>query len=168
MLFNDTCSQSGHPVSCMTILFSMLATHQIRHQATRKVGSQPGDCILLLFLWSFSVSCSDHPFNTTHSSTRITCKLEVAKTGHIVYAVILSLYSYLQLLSVFFLCFCGSLLYKNNFFFVILLSNYVTYKLDNRKDGHQILNDLFYYSIHRCSSSFFRLFALVVLLDYLL
>ena len=39
-----THSLSEDRVSCMTIHFSMLATHQLRHQATRKVGCQPGDC----------------------------------------------------------------------------------------------------------------------------
>ena len=29
---------------CMTILFSMLTNHHIKHQATSKMGSQPGDC----------------------------------------------------------------------------------------------------------------------------
>ena len=48
MLFNDTLSQKGHSVSCMTILFENL-------QITRsdiwphKVGRQPGDCIWSLF-----------------------------------------------------------------------------------------------------------------------
>ena len=41
---NDTWSQYGHSVSCMTILLFMLANHQIRHrQATRKVSYQTGD-----------------------------------------------------------------------------------------------------------------------------
>ena len=32
-------------MSCMTILFSKLANHQIRHQATHKEGCKPaGDC----------------------------------------------------------------------------------------------------------------------------
>ena len=31
VLFNDTWSQLGYLVSCMTILFSKLAHHQIRH-----------------------------------------------------------------------------------------------------------------------------------------
>ena len=50
MLFNDTCSQQGHSVSCMTILFSKLANHQIRHQATHKMDCQPGDCIIMITL----------------------------------------------------------------------------------------------------------------------
>ena len=32
------------PVSCITILFSMLSNHQIRHEATCKASDQPGDC----------------------------------------------------------------------------------------------------------------------------
>ena len=46
-LFNDTWSQYGHSVSCMTILLSVLANQQIRHQATCKLGYQYGDCIPL-------------------------------------------------------------------------------------------------------------------------
>ena len=43
-----------HSVSCMTILFSMLAKHQIKHQATCKVGCQPGNCRWPLNLpWEF-------------------------------------------------------------------------------------------------------------------
>ena len=34
----------GRLVPCMTILFYMLAYHQIRHQDTCNVGCQPGDC----------------------------------------------------------------------------------------------------------------------------
>ena len=36
VLFNDTWSQEalGHLVSCTTMLFSMLANHQIKHRAT--------------------------------------------------------------------------------------------------------------------------------------
>ena len=44
VLFNDTWSQSRHQVSCITILFSVLANHKIRHQAPCKVNCQPGDC----------------------------------------------------------------------------------------------------------------------------
>ena len=52
MLSNDTESQWGHSVSCMNEVFfindlklkSMLANHQTRHQASRKVGCQTGDC----------------------------------------------------------------------------------------------------------------------------
>ena len=43
VLFNDTWSQYGHSVLCMTIL--CLHNHLIRHQATYKAGCQPGDCI---------------------------------------------------------------------------------------------------------------------------
>ena len=43
ILLSDTCSQKGHSVSYMTILFSMLANHLIRHQAKCKVGCQLGD-----------------------------------------------------------------------------------------------------------------------------
>ena len=44
MLFNNTWSQFGHSVSCMIILFPILANHQIRHQATYIEGCQPADC----------------------------------------------------------------------------------------------------------------------------
>ena len=44
VLFNDTWSQKGHAVSRMTKLYSMIANHQIRHQATSKMGCLPGDC----------------------------------------------------------------------------------------------------------------------------
>ena len=43
-LFVDTLSQQGHLVSCMTLLISMLANHQIWHRVTHKTGCQPGDC----------------------------------------------------------------------------------------------------------------------------
>ena len=33
-------------MSCMTILFSKFANHQSRHQATSKMGCQPGDLTL--------------------------------------------------------------------------------------------------------------------------
>ena len=59
MLFNDTWSQQGHSVSCMTI-----------HQATHKVGCQPGNFaydhfnLPLGFVWvygqGFDQAC--HPF----------------------------------------------------------------------------------------------------------
>ena len=35
----DTWSQKGYPVSYMTILFSILANHQVRHKATHKMVS---------------------------------------------------------------------------------------------------------------------------------
>ena len=38
-------SRGLHLVSCMTVYFvSLLANHQSRHQATSKMGCQPGDC----------------------------------------------------------------------------------------------------------------------------
>ena len=43
VLFNDTWSQKGHSVSCMTILFISKCNQQIGHQAAHKVGCQPGD-----------------------------------------------------------------------------------------------------------------------------
>ena len=45
VLLYDTSSQKGYSVPSMTIVFSKLANHQIRHQARHKVGCQPGDCI---------------------------------------------------------------------------------------------------------------------------
>ena len=43
-LFNDSSSQEGHSVSYMTILFSVLANHRLKHQAANKLGCQPDDC----------------------------------------------------------------------------------------------------------------------------
>ena len=55
-----------HPFSERTfcvILFSMLANHQVKHQATQKVGCQPSDCrwplILPQVLW-VSMHCCSH------------------------------------------------------------------------------------------------------------
>ena len=44
VLFIDTWSQEGHSVIMHDHTFSKLANHQIRHQATHKVGCQSGDC----------------------------------------------------------------------------------------------------------------------------
>ena len=33
-------------MSCLTTLFCEVANHQIRYQATRKVGCQPGDSVM--------------------------------------------------------------------------------------------------------------------------
>ena len=46
------------------LTFSELANHQIRHQATHKVGCQPGDCVLSL--WSSSGVCVGM-YGLTHS-----------------------------------------------------------------------------------------------------
>ena len=46
VLVNDTLSRLGHLLSCMTILFSVFAHHQIR-QAISEKHSQPGDCTWL-------------------------------------------------------------------------------------------------------------------------
>ena len=45
LLFKDTWPQWGHSVSYVTMLFPLLANHQDRHQATSKMGCQPGDCM---------------------------------------------------------------------------------------------------------------------------
>ena len=45
VMFNDTWSQYGHPVSCMSHTFSKLANHQIRHLAIHTVSRKPGNCI---------------------------------------------------------------------------------------------------------------------------
>ena len=44
-LFNDSWSQKGHSVLCITTSFSTLANNQIWHQTVQQiVGCQPGDC----------------------------------------------------------------------------------------------------------------------------
>ena len=43
-------TMSGHSVSCMTMLYSVIVNHQIRHQTTSEKESQTGDC-----RWSFSI-----------------------------------------------------------------------------------------------------------------
>ena len=54
VLFNDTWSQEGHLMSCMTKLFFIFANHQIRHQDPSTKGLALSDCRwpLLIFLLS--------------------------------------------------------------------------------------------------------------------
>ena len=71
--------------------FSRLANHQVRHQATHKVGCHPGDCIWSLKSFSgvcvgmYGLTCSVyHPrgakislFNSEHFSTQLTSDITV-------------------------------------------------------------------------------------------
>ena len=68
VLFNVMWSQQGQSVSCMTMFFFFLklANHQIRHQATHKVGCQPGDCIWSLY-FSAGVWVGTYMYGLTYS-----------------------------------------------------------------------------------------------------